>query len=197
MRPPSPKKTAPTAITNADPADWVELYADYLYRFALTRVTDKEVAEELVQETFSAALAAFKEKRFQGRSSQKTWMTGILKHKLIDYLRNKYKHHAIPLDQMDSNKVEESFDARGNWRVKLGKWGVEPPDHYEQKELAAILMACIDTLQERQADAVRLRELDGKDTEEICKILLISSTNYWVIIHRARLALRRCMERNW
>ncbi len=197
MKDPSPQPTAAAENKDVNPADWVDLYADYLYRFALMRIADKEIAEDLVQETFSATLASLKNNRFQGRASLKTWLTSILKHKLMDHLRGKYKHRALPLDKIDSNQVEESFDARGNWQVKPGNWGADPPDLYEQKELAAILMACLETLQERQADAIRLRELDGKETEEICKILLISSTNYWVIMHRARLALRRCVERQW
>jgi RNA polymerase sigma-70 factor (ECF subfamily) len=177
--------------------EWVELYADYLYRYAIVRVADTVVAEELVQETFIAALLAVRENRFHGKSSEKTWMTGILKHKLIDFFRTKYRHRTLSLDMIDESQMEESFDARGNWQVKPGKWGENPRNRYEQKEMARILMNCLETLQGKQADAIRLREISGEETEDICKVLNISTTNYWVLMHRARLALRKCMERNW
>ncbi len=177
--------------------DWVELYADYLYRFAFVRVGDSSVAEEIVHETFIAALVAIKKSPFHGKASEKTWMTGILKHKLLDYLRNKYRHMALPMDMIDENRLEDSFDGRGNWQVKPGSWGEAPPDQYEQKELAKILNDCLGTLQEKQADAIRLREVLGEESENICKVLNISATNYWVLMHRARMALRKCVERHW
>lgn len=177
--------------------DWVELYADYLYRFAFVRIDDSSIAEEIVQETFIAALAAIKKSPFRGKASEKTWMTGILKHKLLDYLRNKYRHNALSMDMIDENRLEESFDGRGNWRVKPGNWGKAPPDQYEQKELAKILGDCLRTLQEKQADAIRLREVLGEESKNICKVLNISATNYWVLMHRARMALRKCVERHW
>lgn len=180
-----------------NPASWVDLYADYLYRFAIIRVADQDTAEELVQETFIAAIAAIKENRFHGKSGKKTWLTGILKHKIIDHLRRKYRDRALPLELVGEDAIEASFDANGSWRVKPGQWGINPSEGYERKELAKIIMACIETLQERQADAVRLRELDEKTTEEICKILMISTTNYWVLMHRARLSLRRCVDNHW
>lgn len=193
----SSKATITTDAASTDPVDWVELYADYLYRFALVRIGDPSVAEELVQETFIAALAAVKKNHFHGKASEKTWMTGILKHKLLDYLRNKYRHNALPMDMIDENRLEESFDGRGNWRVKPGNWGKAPPDQYEQKELAKILGRCLATLQEKQADAVRLREVLGEEPENICKVLNISATNYWVLMHRARMTLRKCVEFHW
>lgn len=188
------KKPPVTDDRNGDLSAWVDLYADYLYRFAIIRVTDQAVAEELVQETFIAAITAVKDGTFHKQSNEKTWLTGILKHKILDHLRHKYRDRALPLELVGETEIQESFDANGNWRVKPGSWGINPSDRYEQKELAKILMACIEALQERQADAIRLRELDQKNTEEICKILMISTTNYWVLVHRARLSLRRCMD---
>lgn len=188
-------KAEPQPVGN--PAAWVDLYADYLFRYALLRIADREVAEDLVQETFSAAIAAFNNSRFLGKSSERTWLTGILKNKILDFLRKKYRHRTLPLDQIGEDAIEESFDARGNWRVRPGKWGSNPLDQCEQQELAGILMACIEALQEKQADAIRMREFDELDPEEICKVLMISATNYWVLLHRARLALRRCLERRW
>jgi RNA polymerase sigma-70 factor (ECF subfamily) len=187
---------ARTVEESANPETWVDLYADSLFRYALLRIADKAVAEELVQETFVAALSTAGNSRFRGESACKTWLTGILKHKLLDHLRQKYRHQASSIDVIRENEIEDSFDARGNWRVKPGKWG-NPEKHYEQQELMLIIMECIAALGERQADAFRLRELDGEEAEEICKVLKISAANYWVLMHRARLAMRRCMELHW
>jgi RNA polymerase sigma-70 factor (ECF subfamily) len=186
-----------TAEESANPETWVDLYADSLFRYALLRIADKAVAEELVQETFVAALSSLGNSRFRGESACKTWLTGILKHKLLDHFRQKYRHQASSIDVIREDEIEDSFDTRGNWRVKPGQWGLNPEKHYEQQELMLIIMECIAALGERQADAFRLRELDGEEAEEICKVLKISSANYWVLMHRARLAMRRCMELHW
>jgi RNA polymerase sigma-70 factor (ECF subfamily) len=186
---------SPARIGN--PETWVDLYADSLFRYALFRIADKAVAEELVQETFVAALSSLGNSRFRGESACKTWLTGILKHKLLDHLRKKYRHQAKSLEVIREDEIEDSFDARGNWRVKPGQWGVNPEKHYERQELMFIIMECIAALGERQADAFRLRELDGEEADEICKVLKISTTHYWVLMHRARLSIRRCMELHW
>lgn len=179
------------------PKTWVDLYADSLFRYALLRVADKSIAEELVQETFVAALSAFGNSGFRGDSAGKTWLIGILKHKILDHLRNKYRNQAQQFETIAENTIEDAFDARGAWRVKPGRWGMDPQERYEQQELMRIILECIAALGERQADAIRLRELDGEESEEICKVLNISTTNYWVLMHRARLAMRRCVERHW
>ncbi len=188
---------ARTAGKNTDPETWVDLYADSLFRYALLRIADKAIAEELVQETFVAALSTAGGSRFRGESACKTWLTGILKHKLLDHLRQKYRHQARSIEAIGESEIEDSFDVRGNWRVKPGQWGGNPEKHYEHQELGLIIMECIAALGERQADAFRLRELEGEDAEEICKVLEISATNYWVLMHRARLAMRRCIELHW
>ena len=186
---------AETAEVNTNPETWVDLYADSLFHYALYRIADKAVAEELVQETFVAALSSLGNSRFRGESACKTWLTGILKHKLLDHLRQKYRHQASSIDVIRESEVEDSFDARGNWRVKPGQWD-NPEKHYEQQELMVIIMECIASLGRRQADVFRLREIEGEEAEEICKILEISPNNYWVLMHRARLAMRRCVERH-
>ncbi|GAB6193150.1 sigma-70 family RNA polymerase sigma factor [Desulfocastanea catecholica] len=187
---------AQTAEENTNPETWVDLYADSLFHYALYRIADKAVAEELVQETFVAALSSLGNSRFRGESACKTWLIGILKHKLLDHLRQKYRHQASSIDVIRESEVEDSFDARGNWRVKPGQWD-NPEKNYEQRELMLIIMECIAALGQRQADAFRLREIEGEEAEEICKILEISPTNYWVLMHRARLAMRRCIELHW
>ncbi len=184
-------------IAPTDPEQWVDLYADALYGYALYRTANSAIAEELVQETFMAALTALKSGTFHGDSSPQTWLTGILKHKIMDHFRQKYRHQTQSLDFLREDDIEEYFDAKGNWKVKPGSWGENPQKKYEQQELMHTLLECIKTLGERQADAFRLRELEGEEAKEICKVLQISATNYWVLMHRARLSMRRCMESHW
>jgi len=197
MRVAPPHEDFRTTQGIGDPETWVDLYGDSLFGYALLRTADKAIAEELVQETFVAALSTYGKSQFSGKSAGKTWLIGILKHKIFDHLRKKYRHQAQSFEDINNTQIEDSFDARGNWRVKPGQWGMEPYERYEQQEFMRVLVNCITGLNTRQADAFRLRELDGEESEEICKVLNISPTNYWVLMHRARLALRKCMERFW
>ncbi len=180
----------------ADPPEtWVARYGDYLYGYALARVRNPSAAEDLVQETLLAALKAFA--NFRGRSALKTWLTGILKHKIIDHLRRKYREE--PLQDVDAGlaQAQEMFDKKGAWLLKPGRWRADPQHLFEQKEFMETLFACLADIPERGAKAFIMREIDGLDTREICKLLDISATNSWVILHRARLLLRRCLEVNW
>jgi len=180
----------------ADPPEtWVARYGDYLYGYALARVRNPSAAEDLVQETLLAALKAFE--NFRGRSTLKTWLTGILKHKIIDHLRGKYREE--PLQDVDAGlaQAQEMFDKKGTWLLKPGRWRADPQHLFEQKEFMETLFACLADIPERGAKAFIMREIDGLDTREICKLLNISATNSWVILHRARLLLRRCLEVNW
>ena len=178
-----------------NPEKWVDLYGDYLYRFALYRVYEATVAEDLVQETFLAALGSIKD--FQHRSSIKTWLTGILKHKIIDHFRKKAREQ--PIDDIESNinTLDDLFDQNGHWKIKPAKWDADPQKLYDQKEFVKIFQKCLAELPGRQASAFTLREIVGESTKKICKILDVSSTNCWVLLHRARMYLRRCLEINW
>ena len=178
-----------------DPETWVDHYGDYLYRYALPRVQDSSVAEELVQETFLAALQS--RKNFQGRSSEKTWLTGILKHKIADFYRQKAK---TPLDNEldpDSVNIDAFFGEKGEWKLKPADWTADPEKLYGQKEFIDVLNLCLSELSSRLAQIFVLREIDGLKTDEICKVLSITATNCWVMLYRARMYLRRCLESNW
>jgi RNA polymerase sigma-70 factor (ECF subfamily) len=182
------------------PEVWVDEYGDFLYRYALSRVKDPSTAEDLVQETFLAALKA--RRNFRGRSSARTWLIAILKHKIVDHIRKKVREQA-------SDKIESLFDAavydsddaifngRGDWKTPPAKWAANPTKLYEQKEFIDILYLCLGELPERQAKAFMMREIDGLSTDEICKALNISATNSWVILYRARMLLRQCLEIKW
>jgi RNA polymerase sigma-70 factor (ECF subfamily) len=183
-----------------NPESWVDQYGDFLYRFALSRVKDPSIAEDLVQETFLAALKA--RKNFQGRSTARTWLIAILKHKIVDHIRKRVREQTS--DKVESmfnaaanDPVDTSFNNEGDWRVRPSKWAVDPMKLYEQKEFMDVLYQCLGELPERQAEAFMMREIDGFSTEEICKVLNISATNSWVMLYRARMWLRRCLENNW
>ncbi len=178
-----------------DPETWVDQYGDYLYTYAYRRIQDGAVAEDLVQETFLAALGA--RAKFQGRSSEKTWLTSILKHKLLDHYRKQYRE--VPHDDIElkADELDNLFDEKGHWKVGPAKWVANPLKQLEQKHFMEALGHCLKTPPKRLSEAFTLRELDGMSTKEICKVLNVSETNLWVMLHRARIYIRDCIERTW
>ncbi len=177
-----------------NPKEWVELYADMMYRFALVRVKDPEAADELVQATFFAALKS--QHTFAGKSSEKTWLFGILKHKIMDHFRNLKKNISTDLSSSDeSDRIH--FDSDGHMIPKPGKWNIDPEKAAENNELAKALATCLKGLPEKFHKLFVLKEIDGLSSEEICKEFNIKPTNLWVILHRARNQLKLCLESNW
>jgi RNA polymerase sigma-70 factor (ECF subfamily) len=176
------------------PEDWVALHGDVLFRFAITRVKDPGVAEDLVQETFLAALKG--RESFSGKSSERTWLVGILKHKISDHFRNASREQPVEDPQVYIDP-EDPFDESGRWKVGPGKWGGSPAKAMEDKEFWGVFGRCLEDLPERLRQVFSLRELDGVEGSQVCKVLSISSTNLWVILHRARTQLRKCLELNW
>jgi RNA polymerase sigma-70 factor (TIGR02943 family) len=174
---------------------WVDDYGDYLYRFALPRIKDPSTAEDLVQETFLAALKA--RGKFEGRSSPRTWLTSILKHKIVDYLRKASRERPVENIEAMSDDIDTLFDHRGHWKAAPGKWAQNPVSLFEQKEFMEQLRQCLDKLPDRLRSAFVLRELDGMSTGEIREILNISESNTWVMLYRARMSLRKCLEVRW
>ena len=166
-----------------------------MYGFALARVQDPSTAEDIVQETFLAALHSLK--NFKGRSSERTWLTGILKHKIVDYYRKKAKEQPVDDIEYHLETIDEVFDKNGQWKVKPAKWAADPQKFYEEREFMKVLHNCLSELSSRLSSAFILREMIGESTEEICKVLNISATNLWVMLYRARMNLRRCLEINW
>lgn len=182
-----------------DPDTWVDQYGDYLYRFAITRVRDANAAEELVQETLVAALQS--KGRFAGKSSERSWLTGILKHKIIDHFRKASREKPVEDIQPWTEAMLEGFTDDGHLRVFDGygpqDWGPSASSALQQKEFFEVLEGCLSRLPERIAQVFTLREIEQQSAEEICKELNISSTNLWVILHRARAQLRQCLEKRW
>ena len=184
-----------SSVQLSPPETWVDSYADYLYSYALYRVSDSDIAEELVQETFVAALAA--RSSFKGNATEKTWITSILKKKILDFYRKRYRDRTDTVEDVEALPVDQFFDDGGHWAVPPQRWDENPEQKFEETEFLRILTKCLETINPKQADAFRLKEINQADTEVICKILNISPTNYWVLIHRARLFMRRCLELRW
>ena len=185
---------APPHLLEA-PDKWVDLYGNYLYRFALARISDPERAEDLVQETFLAALKS--RRNFKQRSSPKTWLTAILKHKLIDHLRKSGREQNWDSEEALDRNIDEMFDDTGHWSMRPRRWNTHPDAHFEQKEFLKILYACLAALPKRIARIFMMREMEGSSTEEICQVMGITSTNCWTMLYRARNGLRRCLQHNW
>ncbi|MEX0987541.1 MAG: sigma-70 family RNA polymerase sigma factor [Bacteroidales bacterium] len=174
--------------------EWVEIYTDDLYSWALHKVSDAELAKDMVQDTFLAA--AEKVGGFKGDSSPKTWLYSILNHKIIDYYRKKVRQP----QQVKIPVIFTFFDEVGHWRSgKLtGKW--EEPDNehlLDNPEFQEVLKECLEELPEKWNTCIRLKYLLSKKGEEICQELDITPTNFWQIIHRAKLQLRKCVDENW
>lgn len=179
------------------PETWVEEHGDYLYRFALSRLRDAKTAEDVLQETFLAALHAVD--RFEGRSSERSWLTGILKHKILDHFRRSGREAGLDDRDEPAERSAEWFDEEGHWKLDQNspaEW-VAPDRTLENSRFWEALGRCLGELPTRTARAFTLREIDEEGTDAICKILNITPTNLWVMLHRARMHLRRCLELRW
>ncbi len=177
------------------PDKWISNYSDALYAYALVRVNDSALAEDIVQETF---LSAWKGKdSFKGDASEKSWLYTICKNKIIDYYRKKGRDIIQPIEGKDVS--DGFFNEAEHWTTAdaPGDWGIDYQQAIESKEFYKILNGCKKKLQQLQQSVFVMKYLEDLDSEEICKALGISSSNYWVLIHRAKLQLRACLEKNW
>jgi RNA polymerase sigma-70 factor (ECF subfamily) len=184
-----------TASVPDSPQLWVDDHGDALFRYALSRLRDQSAAEDVVQETFLAALNS--EKAFSGKSSIRTWLIGILKHKIVDHIRRESRmnpvEEVLPEDGLDA----ELFDTGGRWRNGLRDWEVRPDQLLQRKEFAYVLNGCIEKLPAKPGSAFCLREMENQSTDEICKVLAVTPTHLWVLLHRARIRLQACLDQNW
>jgi len=168
----------------------VEEERPYLVRYASLQLRDSHAAEDAVQEALVAALAG--EASFAGRSNLRTWLTGILKHKIVDTIRRTSREAPFASDE----EFEALFDERGHW-IEMPQAWADPDASFEQKEFFAVLEDCLARLPAKTSQAFMLREHMGLETTDICKELSVTPTHVWVLLHRARLALRMCLEMNW
>ncbi len=177
-----------------DPNKWIDLYSDYLFNYTITRVRDRDTAQDLVQDTFFAGLKSMK--NFKGEASERTWLISILKRKIIDYYRkiNSKKGKA----EIRINYKSDSED-EGNWLEEhvADPFDKTAEDNLENTELGLAIHNCIDKLPEKQAQVFKMKTILDYETEAICNELDITASNLWVIIHRARTTIAACLEKNW
>lgn len=181
-----------------DPRQWVKKYADYLYTYAVTRVNDEELARDLIQETFLAALE--KIKSFEGRSSESTWLTAILKNKIIDVYRKKSSGFERKSDVSEAERAQiDFFDPDdGHWNADFRPKEIgEEEDLLVSAEFSVIFQKCMEKLPALWSAVFNMKHMDDEVTEHICEVLKITPSNFWVIIHRSKLNLRACLQRNW
>lgn len=178
-------------VTKANPQTWIEKFGDLLYQYALPRVNNQALAEDLVQETFLSALKGLD--TYKGEASEKNWLFAILKNKIIDHYRKKSREAAIVSMPELGLAEDDWFDETGEWRLHKmpGEW---PPT--DRQEIRRIIDWCKDHLKNLQQHVFVLKYLEDLESEEICKVLNISTSNYWVLIHRARLQMRECVEKH-
>jgi RNA polymerase sigma-70 factor (ECF subfamily) len=198
-------ETGTTAKTESsvtlNPAVWVDEHGDYLFAFAMSRLRDKWLAEDMVQDTLVAAMQSGKS--FEARSSERTWLCGILKHKIIDHFRKSSRETELTDEEADMSSYDYLFRKEGVWKghwaadVRPIVWEGDPEKALEHQEFRGILSHCLGELPDRVANVFTLREMEGLDADEICRLLTISQSNFWVMMHRARLHLRRCIDFNW
>ena len=186
-----------------EPEKWVERYSDYLYSFALSRLSRKDVAEDMVQETFLAAWNA--KAGFKSNASEKTWLTSILKNKIVDYYRkSSTKNELNLLDKDSSNSNTDPFfrsegKYEGHWTNSASPqdWKKDLKSKVEAEEFQDILRSCLTKLPEKTRAVFVMKMMDDEESETICKELDITPSNFWILMHRAKLQLRKCMQQNW
>lgn len=178
-----------------DPARWLDQHGDYLYRYAMYRLRDAAAAEDVLQETLLVAMKGYE--GFRGASSERTWLVGILRHKIL----NRFRELSGLRPRYETEEAFDDFDFQENGHWRLGAapvaWRAEPEELIEQKEFWGVFTHGLSSLPERTATAFILREIDGLDTNDICDVLNVSRENLWVMLHRARLSLRRFLQINW
>ena len=176
-----------------DPNQWIKLYSDYLFNYTITRVNDSEIAKDLVQDKFVAGLKSMK--NFKGEASERTWLISILKRKIIDHYR-----------KINSNKGKaevrityNSDESEGDWLEErvADPYDKTAEDTIENTELGIAIDNCLEKLPKKQAQVFEMKTILNYETEAICNELNITASNLWVIIHRARVAMASCLEKNW
>jgi len=179
-----------------DPSGWLESHGDYLYRYALARVRNRAVAEDLVQETLLAAIGSCDS--HAGRSSERTWLVGIMKHKAFDHLRRLARTAQLPLT-VNGEEDLEFFESSGHWRDDQAplSWSIDAAHLLESREFWETFNHCLSQLPQQIAIAFTLREIDGLESNEICEILNVTPNNLWVMLHRGRTKLRNLLETEW
>ncbi|MEM9685619.1 MAG: sigma-70 family RNA polymerase sigma factor [Bacteroidota bacterium] len=176
-----------------DPTKWIDRYADYLFNYAITRISDNEIAKDIVQETFFAGLKS--KNNFKGEASERTWLVSILKRKIIDHYRKINSNKGKAEVKINFNTESET---EGDWlEDTIEDRNKNAENVMENEELGLAIHNCLSKLPSKQAQIFRMKTIEGYDTETICNELNITASNLWVIIHRARTSLVGCLKENW
>jgi len=190
-----------TAGTSSIIKSWVELYSDSMFSWAFYKTSNKETAEDLVQETFLAALQSFE--KFERKSNPKTWLFAILNNKITDHYRSQVKYPTVSEQQQNEkgsySLFERLFDSDRQWRKeeRPKSWWVESENILDDPDFNKVLQSCMEALPAAWFATVQLKYLEEKKGELICQELQITPSNFWQILHRAKLQLRKCLEVNW
>src|SRR5215831_5324875 len=179
-----------------NPLQWVQNYADYLYSFALARLDNEELARDLVQETFLSALESLDQ--FKGHSSERTWLTAIVKYKVIEVYRK--RNSGLKTIGEEQEPGMEFFEPdNGHWKEDFEPQplGLEYSDPIATKELITVLKICMQKLPALWRSIFSMKHMDEMSTKVICKELKVTPSNFWVIMHRAKVNLRACIQKEW
>lgn len=176
-----------------DPRNWLDYHGDYLHRYAVSLLGNEADAEEAVQDTFLSAIRSLDS--FQGRSSIRSWLRSILRNKAIDRLRARKRLDVISLD--GEGLDQDHFNQLGIWRALISRWDVDAEAILRQKDFLDVFNRCFKALPEQMRAALSMKVFEDAATEQICNALGISTSNFWVTMHRARLRLRDCLDKSW
>lgn len=177
-----------------DPERWVDEYGNYLFRYAVARLRDESAAEEVVQETFLAGIRFLD--HYTGQGAERAWLLGILKRKLVDFVRRRNRYNRDSSYEDTNDPSAQLFDNNGNW--KAGAFPAATPDgNVESREIWDVVKGCLEHIPRGQADVFVLSVMEEMDSDQICKELDITPSNLWVRLHRARLALAKCVASKW
>lgn len=180
---------------------WVDLYSDKMFSWAFHKTGNRETAEDLVQDTFLAAVNAFS--KFEGKSNPKTWLFSILNNKIVDFYRKEVRNPVVTEASQNApdglSFFDTLFDGDGGWLTNQApaNWGTSSDNLLDDKNFVEVLQLCMGRLPANWNAAMRLKYLEEKKADSICQELGIAQTNYWQILHRAKLQLRKCLEAGW
>lgn len=183
---------------NMDFENWIAECADDLYRRAFLKTGKRQIAEDLVQETYVSAFKALD--KFKAESSGRTWLFSILNNKIIDYYRKQASSYVVSnTERLGDALAEDGFDKNDNWKVNgiEGRWPEDEENLLDNSDFKVVLEKCLNDLPERWRDVMLFKFRLEKEATEICQELGVSTSNYWQIIHRAKLSLKKCLELKW
>jgi RNA polymerase sigma-70 factor (ECF subfamily) len=189
------QQAASTGTEGNDSCEWLTAHGDYLFNLAVGQIRDASIAEDLVQDTFLAALKA--RDRFSGRSSDRTWLVGILRHKIYDHLRRVCRQR--PVHRLDDSAPtdREAWDESVLWVHDVAAECMEPSRRMELGEFREALEIALGKLPPRIAHVFQLYAVEERPNREVCDKLKISESNLWVMLHRARKQLRHELTGWW